>query len=781
MGQNDSGLRTCFTYEWALLYKSDPKRPMKLWKKLISAVVIFSLTSGNLNLMAQETFTNRLVREKSPYLLQHAHNPVDWYPWGEEAFRKAKSENKPIFLSIGYSTCHWCHVMEEESFVNPDIAKVLNDYFVSIKVDREERPDVDHVFMQTVMAMTGAGGWPMSIFLTPDLKPFYGGTYFPPTDRWGRPGFITLLNAIRKKWVTEHDQILKSGEDITQALSEETARKTKGERVVLNENTLKTAYEQLGSRFDSSTGGFSDAPKFPQGHILSFLLRYWKRTSEADALEMVEKTLGKMAKGGIYDQLAGGFHRYSTDSEWRVPHFEKMLYDQAILAKAYLEAYQATRKEIYAQVAREIFDYVLRDMTDPKGGFYSAEDADSAVNPAALNQKSEGAFYIWSQDEIEKHLGREHARIFNFYFGVLPEGNAVQDPHGEFKRKNILYQDHSIAETVQEFEKSPPEISGILEDSKKKLIAVRNQRPRPHLDDKVLTDWNGLMISALAFGSRVLNEPRYQDAAKKASDFILAEMIPPPAFGPKGQSAHGRYADGGMKNKNGRLMHRYREGDVSIPAFLEDYAFFIHGLLDLYEATFDVRYLEEAKFLAAEMIRLFWDESENGFFLTGTDAEQLIPRAKEVYDGAIPSGNSVAVLSLLRLEHLTMDPKWDDYAQKTLNAFSNQIASYPSAFGQMMLALDFALGPAREIIIAGKEGDPEIKKIAKHIYSRFIPNKVTVFHPVSGTDKDKIEQISPFLKSQVPLDGRVTVYVCKNHVCALPVNEISKLEDLLDA
>ncbi len=730
---------------------------MNVWKKTIGVLFVFFLIPGILELMAQEIYTNRLAQEKSPYLLQHAHNPVDWFPWGNDAFQKAKQENKPIFLSIGYSTCHWCHVMEEESFIDPSIAKILNDYFVSIKVDREERPDIDHIYMQAVMAMTGSGGWPTSVFLTPDLKPFYGGTYFPPVDRWGRSGFKTVLNAIHEKWQSEKEKIIKSSEDIVQALKEESEREV-NKTQTLNEGTLKAAYEQFESRFDSNKGGFSEAPKFPQSHILSFLLRYWKRTGETEALEMVEKTLDEMAKGGIYDQIGGGFHRYSTDGEWHVPHFEKMLYDQAVLSKSYLEAYQATKKENDAQTAREIFDYVLEDMTDSKGGFYSAEDADSAADPSLPNKKSEGAFYIWSYDEINSHLGKAPAEIFNFYYGVLPEGNAAQDPQGEFKKKNILYIDHSIEETAKEFKKRPEEIIQILTESKKKLKAVRDQRPKPHLDDKVLTDWNGLMISSLAFGSRVLNEPKYCDAAKNAADFILTEM----------------------KNKNGRLMHRYRDGEVSVPAFLEDYAFLIHGLIDLYEATFEVRYLEESKSLAAEMIQLFWDDSEGGFFFTGSDSEKLISRTKEIHDGAIPSGNSVAALSLIRLGRITMDKKFEEYARKTFDAFSNQIANYPAAFAQMMIALDFALGPSREIVIAGEEGNPDFPKVLEKIYVRFIPNKVVVFHPKSANTAKQIESISPFLKNQLPLNGKVTVYVCKNYVCELPVTDLTKLDQLLE-
>ena len=728
---------------------------MNTFKILAILLAVFTLETREA--MPQETYTNRLAQEKSPYLLQHAHNPVDWHPWDKEAFQKARTENKPIFLSIGYSTCHWCHVMEEESFTNPDIAKILNDYFVPIKVDREERPDIDHIYMQAVMAMTGSGGWPMSVFLTPDLKPFYGGTYFPPTDKWGRPGFITILNAVHQKWASGREDLIKSSEELTKAIQTETAHQTAQSRK-LDEKTFQTAYQQLESRFEHEKGGFSDAPKFPQGHILSFLLRYWKRSGESHALVMAEKTLQEMAHGGMYDQLGGGFHRYSTDAEWRVPHFEKMLYDQATLSKAYLEAYQATKKPEYAQVAREIFDYVLRDMTGPEGGFYSAEDADSASDPSKLNEKKEGAFYIWPQEEIVTVLGKEKAEIFNYYFGVKHNGNALHDPQGEFKNQNIFYVDHTLEETAEKFGKTKDEIEQILAESKQTLFSIRENRPHPHLDDKVLTDWNGLMISSLAFGSRVLGDVRYRDAAKKSADFLLVKM----------------------KTKEDRLMHRYRDGHVSIPGFLEDYAFLMHGLIDLYEATFDPHYLEEAKFLLNKMHVLFWDESNGGFFLTGKDAEKLIARAKDLYDGAVPSGNSIATLSLLRVGRLTMERDFEDWAQKAMDAFSAQLAQYPSGFAQMIIALDFAVGPTREIVIAGDENDQRTKEMIREIYAGFLPNKVVILHPLKGGAAKKIETLSPFTKNQVFLNGKATVYVCKNYVCDLPTNEIEKLKQLLE-
>ncbi|OGX05096.1 MAG: hypothetical protein A3G87_03450 [Omnitrophica bacterium RIFCSPLOWO2_12_FULL_50_11] len=708
-------------------------------------------------MVRSETEPNRLIHEKSPYLLQHAYNPVDWYPWGEEAFEKARKEDKPIFLSIGYSTCHWCHVMEEESFSKPEIAKIMNETVVAIKVDREERPDVDHIYMQAVMAMTGSGGWPLSAFLTPDLKPFYGGTYFPPEDRWGRPGFATLLKEIAGKWKTDREKILKSSDELTKALRAHMESQT-AQAETLDERTLKTAYHELGSRYDQEKGGFGSAPKFPQSYIHSFLLRYWKRSNAQDALEMADKTLTEMARGGMYDHIGGGFHRYSTDREWFVPHFEKMLYDQAILSKSYLEAYQATGHEDFARVAREIFDYVLRDMQSLEGGFYSAEDADSfppeAVEPT---KKSEGAFYLWYEADLIHHLGTEDAKIFNYYFGVESHGNVENDPHREFSGKNILFAAHTLGETAQKFGKSEGEIRKIITDARNKLLEIRSKRPRPHLDDKILADWNGLMISSLAFGARVLGEDRYRDAAQRSADFILAKV----------------------KREDGRLMHRYREGEVSVTGFLEDYAFFTHGLIDLYEATFDPKYLTEAQFLAKDMFRLFWDESGGGFFFTGKDAEKLISRVKEAADGAIPSGNSVAALSLLRLGRMTMDREMETWANSTVEAFSAQLAQFPSGFGQMMIALDFAIGPSQEIVIAGDGDSALTQEMIRTIYSMFLPSKVVVFHPLDAADAESIRKLSPFVQEQVALGGKPTAYVCRNYMCEFPTSDISKLRKLL--
>ncbi len=700
---------------------------------------------------------NHLAKEKSPYLLQHAYNPVDWYPWSEEAFEKAKKENKPVFLSVGYSTCHWCHVMAHESFENSEIAKILNDHFISIKVDREERPDIDGVYMAVVMAMTGSGGWPLSVFLTPDKEPFYGGTYFPPEPKWGSTGFKNLLFSISDAWKERKSDILQSSRSVIDLLINQSNQQK--EKLALEEEVFHAAYRQFLGNYDSSYGGFGSQPKFPSSHQLSFLLHYDKRAGEPRTLEMVEKTLQEMAKGGMCDHLGGGFHRYSTDHKWHVPHFEKMLYDQAILARTYLEAYQATKKEEYANVAREIFDYVLRDMQRPQGGFFSAEDADS-LPPENLSshEKKEGAFFIWSKDEIVKILGAADAEIFNFYFGVEEQGNAEYDPHGEFTGKNILHIVSTVKEAAKRFKKSEGEIAQILKDSKEKLYIARSKRPKPHLDDKVLVDWNGLMISSLALGSRVLDEPRYLEAARKAAVFILKNL----------------------SRKDGRLLHRYRDGEAAILGHLDDYAFFIHGLMDLYEASFEVEYLKEAQRLTKSMFDLFWDEDEGSFFFTAQDAEEIIFRRKEIYDGAIPSGNSIAALALIRLGKLFMNSDWEQKARRILENASQELVKNPSAYTQMLMALDFALGPTKEIVVAGDFNDTATQNMISLLYQNFIPRKVVVFRPAKEKEAAGVISLIPFSKNQSPINGKTTAYICENYACQLPTNDVEKFRGLLN-
>ena len=697
-------------------------------------------TGGEMK-MAIETegkkHANRLINETSPYLLQHAYNPVDWYPWSDEAFERAKKENKPIFLSIGYSTCHWCHVMAHESFENAEIAEIMNEHFISIKVDREHRPDVDNVYMTAVQMMTGSGGWPLSVFLTPEGKPFFGGTYFPPEDMYGRRGFKSLLLAIADAWKNRRDEMVGSAGKISDIITKQDDQPAKQ---ALSADTLKGAFFYYANTFDPTYGGFGRAPKFGQPSNLSMLLGYWHRTSDPRALEMVEKTLNAMADGGIYDHLGGGFSRYSTDAIWLVPHFEKMLYDQALLSKAYLQAYQITGNERYTTIAREIFEYVLRDMTDPKGGFYGAEDADS--------EGKEGTFYLWEPDEIQSIIGKESSKIFNEYYGATKRGNFE---HG----KTILHISKSLEQLQTKFKLSPKELDDLLAKARSQLFEVRDKRPWPHRDEKIITAWNGFMISSLALGGRVLNEEKYTSAARRAAEFVFGEL-----------------------QKDGRLMRYYGKGRAVELAFLNDYAFMITGLCDLYEADFDARWLAEAKRLAEQMIELFGDADGDGFFLTGSDGERLIARNKPAYDGAVPCGNSVAALALLRLGQATMEPKFIDHASKTLETFSAQLQQSPTSLTYMLMAVDFLLGPRQEIVIAGDANADDTKQMLKSVRSRFLPNAVVLLHQ-TGPAGEAIEKIVPFLAGQKPIDAKATAYVCENYVCKQPINNIAEFDKVL--
>ena len=614
--------------------------------------------------------TNRLAKEKSPYLLQHAHNPVDWYPWGAEAFEKAKKEDKPIFLSVGYSTCHWCHVMEHESFEDETLAAFLNEHFVSIKVDREERPDVDQIYMAAVQAMTGQGGWPLSAWLTPDLKPFMGGTYFPKEDRYGRPGFITILKRIDELWKSKRTDLNESAAQIGDHLKKMSAVEAPGE--VKLEAVFEKAALQMERSFEPKYGGFSQQPKFPHSTTISYLLRRHVRTGDKKSLEMAEKSLEGMARGGIYDQLGGGFARYSTDSMWLVPHFEKMLYDNALLASCYLEAWQLTKKESYSKIVRETLDYILRDMTSKDGGFYSAEDADSGG--------IEGKFYVWNPQQVVDVLGKDADRFMKA-FDVTPGGNW--EPHEESipKKQSVLH----VAE------------DGDFSDLKKKMFEARSKRVRPHLDDKVLTSWNALMITAMAQAGSALGEPKYRDAAVKAAEYLL--------------SRH---------RKDGKLLRTSRLGEAKLDAYLEDYAYLSAALLDLYEATFEARYFEEARGLAAKAVELFWDDAAGGFFTTAKAHEGLIARMREEYEGPHPTGNSVMTLTLLKLYDYTGDASWRDRADKVIRSFRSDLERYPAGHCWMLVALDYLQGPSREIVVAGPNPEPLLKVIR----SRYLPNKV---------------------------------------------------------
>jgi uncharacterized protein len=689
---------------------------------------------------------NRLAREKSPYLLQHASNPVDWHPWGEEAFEIARREDKPIFLSIGYSTCHWCHVMERESFEQEDVARILNEHFVPVKVDREERPDVDQIYMTVCQALTGSGGWPLTLLLTPDRQPFFAGTYFAPEARFGRPGLKEILYQVLSAWEQQRDRVAEAAERITREIQPQFAGSPGG---ALDVETLRLAFEQLTSRYDESHGGFGVAPKFPTPHVLTFLLRYWLRVGAPRALEMVETTLQAMRRGGIFDHVGFGFHRYSTDREWLVPHFEKMLYDQALLMTAYVEAYQATGNPLYGAVAKEIAAYVLRDMTSPEGAFYSAEDADS--------EGEEGKFYVWRRSEIEAILGAEESALYCRAYRIEAEGNWRDEATGRVPGTNIPNLDVDPAAVAKEVGIEPAELARRLEAARQKLFEVRERRVRPHKDDKVLTSWNGLMIVALSKAAQAFDEPSYAKAAERALDFISSKLV----------------------REDGRLLARYRDGEAAHPGYLDDYAFLAWGLLELYEATFAARHLDAALRLVREMKRLFHDPRGGGYFFTGEDGEALLARAKEVYDGAAPSGNSVAALVLLRLGRITGDTALERSAEAVFQGFSGTAARMPTAHAQLLGALDFALGPAREIVIAGERSDPEARAMVREVARRFLPRKVVLWN--APDEAKTLHRLAPFVKAQGPVGGAPAAYVCENYACRAPVTSAAELGRLLDA
>ncbi|HJZ12592.1 MAG TPA: thioredoxin domain-containing protein [Acidobacteriota bacterium] len=678
---------------------------------------------------------NRLIHEKSPYLLQHAYNPVDWYPWGDEAFERARSENRPIFLSIGYSTCHWCHVMETESFEDPEVAQLMNETFVSIKVDREERPDIDNIYMMVCQMTTGSGGWPLTIFLTPDKKPFYAGTYIPKNDRFGRPGMMHLIPRIKEIWQNRNIDVLHSADQITTALQQLTSEPAGKE---LEESVLTMAYEQLHQRYDENYGGFGSAPKFPTPHQLSFLLRYWKRSGEPQALAIVEGTLRAMRRGGIYDHLGFGIHRYSTDRYWLLPHFEKMLYDQALTAIACTEAYLATGRDEYQETADEIFTYVLRDMTSAEGGFYSAEDADS--------EGVEGKFYLWTPEELQEVLGEEDAQFAGKLYHVVPVGNFVEQSTGQQTGESILYLDKPLGDIALERQLTEPDLRDRIRNIREKLFRHREKRVHPYKDDKILTDWNGLMISALARAAQAFGNPEYANTAAAAARFILRSMRKP----------------------DGELLHRYREGEAAIAAPLDDYAFMISGLLDLYEALFAVEFLESALNLNRYLLQHFWDEAKGGFYFTSDAAETLLIRSKEIYDGAIPSGNSVAMLNLLRLSRMTGDVALEEKAYEISRAFSAAVRQSPSTFTQLLVAVDFSVGPSHEVVIAGEPEAEDTKRMLAQLRSVFAPNKVVLLRPAGDSP---ITRFAGFTGNQTSVNGKATTYVCVNYVCKRPVTD----------
>jgi uncharacterized protein YyaL (SSP411 family) len=687
---------------------------------------------------------NHLAPEKSPYLLQHAHNPVDWYPWGEEAFEHAKREDKPIFLSIGYSTCHWCHVMAHESFEDPDVAKLLNSSFVCIKVDREERPDIDNVYMSVCQMMNGNCGWPLTILMTPDKKPFLAATYIPKRARFGQQGMLELIGEITRMWMERREELTRLAEGITATIGRRPESPGQAE---LDGRTLQAATDILAHSFDDANGGFGTAPKFPSPHNLLFLLRGWKRTGDARSLEMVERTLGAMRNGGLWDHVGFGFHRYSTDAGWFVPHFEKMLYDQAMLAMAYLEAHQATRKEEYATTARQTLDYVLRDMMSGEGGFFSAEDADS--------EGEEGRFYLWTEPELRDVLGREDASFTIRVFGVTRHGNFQNGATTRIAGQNILHLNGTMGDVAAVLGTDEPALKERLEAIQRKLFEARSKRVRPHKDDKVLADWNGLMVAALAMAARVLGDENYAGAARKASRFVLDWMY-----------------------RDGRLLHRYRDGEASITANLEDHAFVVWGLLELYELDFEPADLKTALELNETMLAHFWDNERGGLFFSPDDGEKLLARQKEVHDGALPSGNSVAACNMVRLSRLTGDAALEERAMQLMKAFSNEIAGFPAAHTHLLMALEMAMGPSCEVVIAGEIGGPDTRAFLEAIHRDYHPNLVVMVRP-EGEKGEELAHIAPFVRELRPVDGKASAYVCSGCSCKKPTPDVNEMMGLL--
>ena len=725
------------------------------WKWLIPVILIITAcsilllstknlaaTDSNKKTAEKKIKYNRLINESSPYLLQHATNPVDWYPWGKDAFEKARKENKPIFLSIGYSTCHWCHVMEHESFSDEEVATLLNKYFVPIKVDREERPDIDQVYMAVTQTMTGRGGWPNTVFLTPAKKPFFAGTYFPKETRWGLPGLMELLPKVAAIWQNDRENVLKSAQQITDLVA---GKDNPNPGNAPDKSLLDKTRNLLADVYDPEYGGFGQAPKFPTPHILTFLLRRYHHNEDTQALAMVEKTLTRMRLGGIHDHIGFGFHRYSTDGQWLVPHFEKMLYDQALLAMAYTEAYQATGKKFYARTAREILTYILRDMTSNEGGFYSAEDADS--------EGVEGKFYLWTLPQIQKILGQKETETFKKIYTLEANGNFTSREEAQAAGSNILHLKKALPDLAGELGVPEKQLQRRLEINREKLFKVRNKRVHPFKDDKILTDWNGLMIAALARAGQVLNEPRYTADAVKAADFIMLKL----------------------RDNNGRLVKRYRKGTAGLPAHLDDYAFVVWGFLELYEATLKTTYLQEAIRLNDQMIKHFWDQQSGGLFMTADDSEKLLIRNKEIYDGAIPSGNSVAALNLLRLGHITGREDYLKKAEEISRAFSESVNRYPAGHAHLMMALDYALNPNYEVVIVGQPAAKDTGAMLLALRRPFLPGKVVLLRPADKNAAAEIIRMAPYTEFMVSKDGRATAYVCTNFVCKLPTTDISQM------
>jgi len=700
---------------------------------------------------------NRLAAEQSPYLLQHKDNPVEWYPWGQDAFDLARRENKPIFLSVGYSTCHWCHVMEHESFENPVIAEVLSRHFVSIKVDREERPDVDRVYMTFVQATTGSGGWPMSVWLTPRLQPFYGGTYFPPEARWGRPGFVEILEEIARVWREEQAKVEQSAATIVGRL--QSMRSTGEPGGIPDTGVLSRTVGEFASSFDPRRGGFGGAPKFPRPSELLFLLREHARTGGAETRDMALLTLRAMALGGMRDHLGGGFHRYSVDADWRVPHFEKMLYDQAQLVLGYAEAAQVTGDRFYADVALDTLDYVRRDLTSPGGGFFSAEDADS-IPPEHAHEprphKMEGAFYIWRDEEIQDVLG-DDAAVYRARFGILPGGNAPNDPQAEFTEKNLLYTARPLDDVAATTGRPVEAVMEALRRARPLLMARRSSRPRPHLDDKVLTAWNGLMIAAFARAARTIDEAdSYLEDAQKAARFVREHLWQP---------------------STQTLLRRYRDGSSGVEAYAEDYAYLIFGLLELFQADGDPEWLAWASTLQRRQDELFWDPDEGGWFSTTGKDESVLLRLKEDYDGAEPAASSVSVLNLLVLSHLGIGT-FSDRVERTLGVFASRLSQSGRVAPMMLAALSTYHSGTPQLVIAGDPSSDDTKALRDIVMRRYLPTTIVV--PLTPAARARLSELLPWTASMKEVEGRATAYLCRNFACEAPTTDAGELGRLLD-
>ena len=685
---------------------------------------------------------NTLKYEKSPYLLQHSGNPVNWMPWGEEAFRLARKEDKPIFLSIGYSTCHWCHVMEKESFEDMDVADLMNKTFVNIKVDREERPDIDKIYMSVAQMMTGRGGWPLTIIMTPSKEPFFAATYIPKENRGGQTGLIQLIPLMDKLWKTKRKDILASKDkikDLLMGIADNTSESP------IDHSLIEKAYNGFYSIYDRENGGFGNAPKFPSAHNLSFLLNYWKKSGNPDSLEMVEKTLSSMRNGGIWDHIGYGFHRYSTDKKWILPHFEKMLYDQAINAFAYLDAYQVTGKDIYKETVMRIYDYVNDNMRSPQGAFYSAEDADS--------EGEEGTFYVWDSTEITDLLGEEDGSIIEKVFNIKKNGNFRDEATGLESGKNILFRTKTYAELAKEMEIDSDAFTKKIDDLMAKLYIYRKNRISPFKDDKVLTDWNGLMAAAYARGGRVLDDPELIKIAEDSIAFITSNMT----------------------NGDDGLFHRYREGQSSINANLDDYAFMVLALIELYQSTFKFEYINKALKLQEYLDKYFWDDKNGGYFFTDSRSEELIVRQKESYDGAIPSGNSVSAFNLVRLGRITMNAEFEKKATRIGEVFGKNIKNSPVSHTYLLSVIDYLSGPSYEIIIVDGEKKEGSRELFEIINKHFIPNKIVIYKS-EAQDFNQVRELKAFINELHPVNNKPTAYICKNYYCELPV---TNKEDLM--